>query len=126
MVGPKTEERAIEEVERMLRLSDRVTALFCTETDAVTGALRAIRAAGLRIPTDVSLIGFDDSSWAAVMDPPLTMIEQPMLALGTRAAEVLLAAIEPGDADDAATRHTLDTRFISRESVAPPPVSLIE
>jgi LacI family transcriptional regulator len=131
MVGAKTEERAIEEVGRMLKLDDRVTALFCTETDGVTGALRAIRAAGLRIPADVSLIGFDDSSWAAVMDPPLTMIEQPMLALGTRAAEVLLSAIDAADdaADDdaapaaAATRHTLDTRFISRDSVAPPPAS---
>jgi LacI family transcriptional regulator len=128
MVGPKTEERAILEVERMLRLDDRVTALFCTETDAVTGALRAIRAAGLRIPADVSLIGFDDSSWAAVMDPPLTMIEQPMLALGTRAAEVLLASIDgSGDAAappvDPTGRHTLDTRLIARESVAPPPVS---
>jgi LacI family transcriptional regulator len=125
MVGPKTEERAILEVERMLRLDDRVTALFCTETDAVTGALRAIRAAGLRIPADVSLIGFDDSSWAAVMDPPLTMIEQPMLALGTRAAEVLLASIDASGGDappaDATGRHTLDTRLIARESVAPPP-----
>jgi len=123
MVGPKTEERAIEEVGRMLRLDDRVTALFCTETEAVTGALRAIRARGLRIPADVSLIGFDDSSWAAVMDPPLTMIEQPMFALGRRAAEVLLDTIEPGDAPaerEEATRHTLDTRFIPRDSVAPP------
>ena len=107
----------------MLRLDDRVTALFCTETEAVTGALRAIRARGLRIPADVSLIGFDDSSWAAVMDPPLTMIEQPMFALGRRAAEVLLDTIEPGDAPaerEEATRHTLDTRFIPRDSVAPP------
>ena len=41
-------------------------------------------------------------------------------------SDTTIRRIEPGDADDAATRHTLDTRFISRESVAPPPVSLIE
>lgn len=125
MVGAKTEARAITEVERMLRLDDRATALFCTETDAVTGALRAIRAAGLRVPADVSLIGFDDSSWAAVMDPPLTMIEQPMLALGRRAAEVLLASIDApgatGSPSGAGFRHTLDTRLVERASVAPPP-----
>ncbi|GAA1523115.1 LacI family transcriptional regulator [Agromyces terreus] len=122
MVGEKTEERAIAEVERMLGLDDRVTALFCTETDAVTGALRAIRATGFRVPADVSLIGFDDSSWAAVMEPPLTMIEQPMLALGTRAAEVLLALIDgaPRSQPDGAFRHTLDTRLVERSSVAPP------
>jgi len=118
MVGPKTEEHAQAEVTRMLALDDPPTALFCTETDAVTGALRSIRAAGLRVGGDISLIGFDDSSWAAVMEPPLTMIEQPMLALGTRAAEVLFAAID-GEAVEARV-HTLDTRLVARASVAPP------
>jgi LacI family transcriptional regulator len=105
----------------MLALDDPPTALFCTENDAVTGALRALRAGGLRVAADVSLIGFDDSSWAAVMEPPLTMIEQPTLALGTRAAEVLFAAIdgEPGPA----SIHTLQTRLIERSSVAPPPLN---
>src|SRR5690606_39888108 len=65
----------------LLSLEDPPTALFCTENDAVTGALRALRSLRLRIGADVSLIGFDDSSWAAVMEPPLTMIEQPTLAL---------------------------------------------
>ncbi|MFS0852691.1 LacI family DNA-binding transcriptional regulator [Microbacterium sp. 179-I 3D4 NHS] len=120
MVGRKTEENAEAEVARMLGLDVPPTALFCTENDAVTGSLRAMRAAGLRVAADVSLIGFDDSSWAAVMEPPLTMIEQPTLALGTRAAEVLFAAIE-GEA--AAPRlHTLHTRFVERSSVAAPPV----
>ncbi len=118
MVGAKTEDNARDEVRRMLALDNPPTALFCTETDALTGSLRALREAGCRVPADVSLIGFDDSSWAAVMEPPLTMIEQPMLALGTRAAEVLFAAIsgEPG----APGLHTLETRFIERESVGSP------
>ncbi|MFD5214146.1 LacI family DNA-binding transcriptional regulator [Microbacterium sp. NPDC058345] len=116
MVGPKTEEHALAEVTRMLALPDPPTALFCTETDAMTGSLRALRDAGLRVAADVSLIGFDDSSWAAVMEPPLTMIEQPMRALGSRAAEVLFAAID-GDGGPARL-HTLETRFIERASVA--------
>lgn len=118
MVGAKTEEHAQAEVARMLSLSAPPTALFCTENDAMTGSLRALRARGLRVAEDVSLIGFDDSSWAAVMDPPLTMIEQPTLALGARAAEVLFASI---DAESHATGlHTLATRFVDRSSVAPP------
>ncbi|WP_337006763.1 LacI family DNA-binding transcriptional regulator [Microbacterium sp. LB12] len=121
MVGFKNEERAEEEVRRMLALPDPPTALFCTETDAVTGALRAIRGAGLRVGEDVSLIGFDDSSWAAVMEPPLTMIEQPMLALGARAAEALFELID-GEADGVRV-HTLETRLIERASVTRPPAS---
>lgn len=118
MVGQKTEEHAVTEVSRMLALDDPPTALFCTENDAVTGALRALRGAGLRVADDVSLIGFDDSSWAAVMEPPLTMIEQPTLALGVRAAEVLFAVID--DESTPSARHTLGTRFVERASVAPP------
>lgn len=118
MVGDKTEMRAVDEVSRMLALPDRVTAVFCTETDAMTGSLRAVRAAGLSYPADVSLIGFDDSSWAAVMDPPLTMIEQPMHELGEQAAETLLALID-GETTSRSL-HTLETRLVSRASVASP------
>lgn len=115
MTGAKTEQNATTAVTRMLALDDRVTALFCTENDAVTGSLRALRANGLSYPSDVSLIGFDDSSWAAVMDPPLTMIAQPMLELGARAAEILLDEIQ--GATPSRIMHTLETRFIERASV---------
>ncbi|MET0725526.1 MAG: LacI family DNA-binding transcriptional regulator [Leifsonia sp.] len=119
MVGPKTEEWAQESVTRMLALPDPLTAVFCTETDAVTGALRAIKSSGLRYPDDVSIIGFDDSSWATVMDPPLTMIAQPMHELGARAAETLLARIDGEEGEPAAL--TLDTRLMLRSSVVAPP-----
>ncbi|WP_431894678.1 LacI family DNA-binding transcriptional regulator [Nonomuraea sp. bgisy101] len=121
MVGRKTEERVTQDVARMLALPDRITAVFCTETDAVTGALRALRAAGLAYPRDVALIGFDDSSWAAVMEPPLTMIEQPVHELGAKAAEVLLDTI--AGAAPRGEMHTLRSRLIVRSSVAPPPAS---
>lgn len=126
-VGEKTEDHAYDEVTRMLALDDPPTAFFCTETDAVTGTLHALRDAGLAIPSQVSVIGFDDSSWAAVMDPPLTMVEQPMLELGRRAAELLLARIDgEGPETDAAgaaggtTQLELAARLIERESVAAP------
>ena len=114
----KTEDGAAAATAHMLSQPDRPTALFCTETDAITGALRALRSLGLSYPTDVSLIGFDDSTWAAVMSPPLTMIEQPMLRLGALATERLLAQIageEPAEAT-----HTLQARLVQRESVTPP------
>ncbi|MEU6741966.1 LacI family DNA-binding transcriptional regulator [Streptosporangium sandarakinum] len=119
MMGRKIEEQATREVARMLALPDRVTALFCTETEAVTGALRALRTSGLSCPRDISLIGFDDSAWAAVMEPPLTMIEQPVHQLGAKAAEVLLDIV--GGAEPRREMHTLRSRLITRSSVAPPP-----
>ncbi|MFT4232814.1 MAG: LacI family DNA-binding transcriptional regulator [Leucobacter sp.] len=147
-VGPKTEEHAYEEVARMLELPAPPTAFFCTETDAVTGTLHVLRESRIAIPDQVSVIGFDDSSWAAVMDPPLTMVEQPMLDLGRRAADLLLARIDGEGSDsegsetayDAAgatgatgatgaadrsgaetTQLELSARLIERASVAPPP-----
>lgn len=129
MTGPKTEQHATEVVMRMLALAERPTALLCSETDALTGSLLAIRELGLRYPRDISLIGFDDSSWAAVMDPPITMISQPMHLLGARAAELLLDGVDGSDsrlesatpADTAGSRiHTLKTRLIERASIAAP------
>lgn len=129
MTGPKYEATATETVTRMLSASNPPTALLCSETDAMTGALRAIRDLGLRYPADVSLVGFDDSSWAAVMDPPITMIEQPMQRLGACAADLLInrlqqaaSGAEARDAGaDVSSIHTLTTRLIERASVSVPP-----
>lgn len=100
----------------MLELHDRPTALLTTETDAMVGALRAIRERELTYPGDISLIGFDDSSWAKVMDPPLSMIAQPMLELGEYAAQRLFALID-GD-EQPTTIDTIPARFIARGSVS--------
>lgn len=119
MLGEKTETRAYEAVTRMLSLDSAPTAFFCTETDALTGTLHALRDAGLAIPCQVSIIGFDDSSWAAVMNPPLTMVRQPMLELGRQAAELLLSRID-ASADDISppVQRELEAEFFRRDSVA--------
>ena len=64
---------------------------------------------------------YDDSAWASVMDPPLTMIEQPVHGLGAKAAEVLLDTID--GAEPRHEMHTLRSRLIVRSSVAPPPTA---
>lgn len=116
--GPKTEEGTVVAVTSLLTMESPPTAIFTTEADAITGTLLAMRALGLSYPTDVSLIGFDDSSWASVMSPPLSMIRQPMLRLGSLAAERLLGQIA-GERDGAET-YTLESRFMERSSVASP------
>ncbi|MBJ2121841.1 LacI family DNA-binding transcriptional regulator [Arthrobacter sp. MSA 4-2] len=115
----KNEDQATRAVNGMLALADPPTAIFTTETEATVGALRAIRSRNLHMPAEISLIGFDDSPWAAVMDPPLTMIEQPMRHLGETAAAQILRRIE-GD-ESPAERHIAPSRLISRSSDGPAP-----
>jgi DNA-binding LacI/PurR family transcriptional regulator len=58
------------------------------------GALLAVNELGLRCPEEIALVGFDDHPWAAVSDPPLTVIRQPAQRMGQVAAETLLALID--------------------------------
>ena len=114
----KNEPQATRAVLGMLSLSDPPTAIFATETDALTGSLRALQQRALRCPEDVSLIGFDDSSWASVMTPPMSVVAQPMHQLGALTAECLLARVGGSEAPTAT--HVLEADFVARESVAPP------
>jgi DNA-binding LacI/PurR family transcriptional regulator len=69
------------------------TAIFCFNDTAAIGAIRALGEAGLRVPEDVSVIGFDDILSAAYQRPSLTTIRQPLRAMGTIAARTLLEKI---------------------------------
>jgi DNA-binding LacI/PurR family transcriptional regulator len=77
------------------------------------GALTALRAAGIRVPDDVALVGFDDSSVAISTDPPLTTMRQPMYAQGEAMAGVLLSRLAGSD-----PTHTtiLPTELVVRAS----------
>jgi len=69
------------------------TAIVCTCDLMAIGALQAAQARGLRVPQDVSVVGFDDSPFAAFTDPPLTTIRQPVEAMGNAAVDALLSEI---------------------------------
>lgn len=79
---------------QMLGLPRRPTALFCENDEMAIGALKRIKQLGLRVPEDISLVGFDDIPFAAYCDPPLTTIAQPAEVFGQRAVEMLIALIE--------------------------------
>ncbi len=69
-------------------------AIFAASDDMAQGALRALFEAGLRVPQDVSLIGFDDIPFARMTRPTLTTVRQPIFGMGTRAAQTLIEIIE--------------------------------
>lgn len=69
------------------------TALFCSNDEMAIGAINAAKRAGLRVPDDISVVGFDDIEFAAAYDPPLTTVRQPRRALGRTAASLLTTAL---------------------------------
>lgn len=74
-------------------LKEDVTAIFAVSDTMAKGALQAIQAAGQRVPDDVAVVGFDDMSFAAQLQPPLTTVRQPISQLGERAVMSLIALL---------------------------------
>jgi DNA-binding LacI/PurR family transcriptional regulator len=79
----------------MLRLLERgVTAVICASDPLALGAIRAVRRRGLRVPDDVSVVGYDDSALMTCVDPALTTIRQPIEAMGRAAVDLLVHQLE--------------------------------
>ncbi|GGU97139.1 LacI family transcriptional regulator [Kitasatospora herbaricolor] len=76
---------------RLLRQD--VTGIVCASDPLALGAVRAVRRAGLSVPDDVSVIGYDDSAFMTCTDPPLTTVRQPIEAMGRAAVELLAGEI---------------------------------
>jgi LacI family repressor for deo operon, udp, cdd, tsx, nupC, and nupG len=91
------------------------TALFCANDGMAIGAVIASKAMGLRVPDDVSIVGFDDVEIAAFYDPPLTTVRQPRQEIGRAAAAELLALLE-GRRKRTGRRITLPHSFVVRAS----------
>ena len=81
-------------VQQLLNSNQRFTALVSFNDVAAMGAMRALQDAGLRVPTDVSVIGFDDIRAAAFISPSLTTVRQPLREMGWMASEYLLARLQ--------------------------------
>jgi DNA-binding LacI/PurR family transcriptional regulator len=96
-----------------------VTAMTCYNDLTAIGALRALRSAGLRVPRDVSVVGFDDIEMASWTDPPLTTIRQPTARMGRWAVAQLTDGDSAGPAEPAVVH--LEPELVVRGSTAPPP-----
>ena len=81
----------------LLEKSRDFTAIFCFNDIAAIGAIRALKDAGLAVPGDVSVVGFDDIQSAAYSTPSLTTVRQPLMEMGKRGAQVLLERIANRD-----------------------------
>lgn len=108
-------QRAADEV---LAEANRCTAIFCGSDIIAVGAIHACRSRGLRIPYDISIVGFDNLEIAAYTNPPLSTLNVPAFAMGEEAANHIINS-QPGN--PSIRRVELQVSYVERESTAPPP-----
>ena len=119
MPGDFTEATGQQAVQRLLALPVPPTAIFCANDAMAIGAVFAVHDAGLRVPDDVTVVGFDDIPMAQYLSPPLTSVHVPVFEMGARAAARLVAALR-GDPIPEPWHERLATRLVVRASSAPP------
>jgi LacI family transcriptional regulator len=97
------------------------TAVFVASDSMAIGAIKAIRDFGLRVPDDVSIVGFDDIPSAVTIEPELTTVRQPIERLGQLGVDLLIDRLERGDAGASGVdRVVLPTELVVRQSCTEP------
>jgi len=113
-LGNFTMESGAQAMAELLRLEIRPSAVFIASDTVAIGALQAIRKAGLHVPTDIALCGFDDISFAKFTTPPLTTVQLPAFGLGWAAAEMLIRMISKEEIKN--PHIILSTELVIRDS----------
>jgi LacI family transcriptional regulator len=103
---------------RLLSLPDPPTAIFAFNDEMAVGAMRVAEQRGLRLPDDLSIVGFDDLEKAEIVRPALTTLRQPLAEMGRMAVSLLTRLVE--DQPIEAMRVELATKLVVRDSTAPP------
>ena len=106
---------------QLLDRPDRPTAIFGFNDNIAIGVLRAARERGIRIPEDMSVVGFDDSEEAVLVTPPLTTVRQPLQEMGRMAVSLLGRLMDKQSVEG--LRVELATKLVVRESSGPPPAA---
>jgi LacI family transcriptional regulator len=118
--GDFTFKSGVDAAEQLLRSAATLTALACANDDMAAGAMLALHRAGLQIPGDISVTGFDDTPMSEIVWPPLTTIRQPIKEFTERAVHMLIENRSNGDA----RFDFLPYSLIARESTCAPRQSL--
>jgi LacI family transcriptional regulator len=111
-------EASVTMAEEILSKPCRPTAVFAANDLAALGVIEAARRIGLKVPSDLSVVGFDDSVYASVSSPQLTTVRQPFVQMGEVAYQLLADQIE--GRDQAPVRVELAATVVVRDSTAPP------
>jgi LacI family transcriptional regulator len=101
----------------LLHRNPRFTALFAYNDVASIGAIRAIREGGLRVPEDISVVGFDDIRESAYHMPSITTVRQPLRKMGSIAAQTVIERIE--GSENCPGQIAIEPELVVRESSGP-------
>jgi DNA-binding LacI/PurR family transcriptional regulator len=112
--GDFSESSGVAAMGQLLARAPDLDAVFVASDLMAAGALRALRDAGRRVPTDVAVVGFEDSALARQTDPPLTTVHQPVEAMGREMSRLLLSRIRGDEPDQPYV--LLDTHLVIRQS----------
>jgi DNA-binding LacI/PurR family transcriptional regulator len=108
-------EGAMRAMDQLLSLASPPTAVCCYNDMSALGAMRQIRARGLRVPEDISVTGFDDLFFAGYIEPPLTTVRQPMRHMGQMAMESLIRLMS---GEESVPQIRVDAELVVRASTA--------
>jgi len=103
----------------LLSLDPRPTAIFSVNNLMTMGTLEAIHERGLRLPDDISVVGFDDMPWLSLLTPPLTTVRQPTYQIGLEAARLLFRRLQ-GECPESPQAIVLQPELILRGSTSAP------
>jgi LacI family transcriptional regulator len=115
---PMAPEIGYKPMRALLEKTHNFTAIFCFNDIAAIGAIRALKDAGLCVPQDVSVVGFDDIQSAAYSTPSLTTVRQPLAEMGQRGAQILLERIAHREAPYL-SEIVMAPELVVRESTCP-------
>jgi len=117
MVGGNYDiESGYQGMRKLLSLPDVPTAVFCSNDNMAVGAMKAIHESGLKVPEDISIIGFDNSEFCKYVTPALTTVKKPIKEMSTEGAGKLMDMLEGREVKG--ERIYISTELVIRESVA--------
>ncbi len=115
--GSFRQENAMTDARAVVGLNPAPTAIFAANNILAEACLLALAASGMKVPTNVSLVGFDDTKWMGLTNPPITTVRQPIAEMARKAASILLKRLQSIEMSRPAT-ITFAPELIYRSSVA--------
>lgn len=110
-------EAARESAKKLLSMSNRPTAFFTANDSLAFGVCAAVSEVGLRVPNDVSIVGYDDIKMASEFEPKLTTIRQPIYEMGRRSIQLMLKEVASSEIPECPEAVVLSASLVKRESV---------
>ncbi len=110
------EENGAKAIKQILKRGEPPDAVFAVNDPVALGAMTVLKQRGLKIPRDVSVVGFSNNPISAFVDPPLTTIEQPAYQMGMEAIKALLEQVQNGEEPPEDKKIVLKTKLIIRSS----------